>query len=200
MSLSLKHLDAVFTRMRQKLHTANSLPKPATTGSEIRACVSCNQEYPLADFWSAGRGKRVKECKWCKRSEAKRLYEEGGEASREKARKFQRKRRIEHPREEILRRTRNRALRSGIEFTINENDLDWPDVCPVLGVKLIYGAVGAGRALFNSASLDRVNNKKGYVPGNVRVISNRANCIKRDATLEELRLIVKYVESALSVK
>jgi hypothetical protein len=53
---------------------------------------------------------------------------------------------------------------------------------------------GVGKFDSCSPSLDRIVPELGYVKGNVRVISDRANRIKRDATLEELRAIVKYVE------
>jgi hypothetical protein len=46
----------------------------------------------------------------------------------------------------------------------------------------------------NSPSLDRIDNTKGYVPGNVWVISWRANDLKRNATLEELKLLVAALE------
>jgi hypothetical protein len=47
----------------------------------------------------------------------------------------------------------------------------------------------------NAPTLDRINNSCGYVPGNVAVISWRANRIKCDATPEELRRIADYVTS-----
>lgn len=46
-------------------------------------------------------------------------------------------------------------------------------------------------------SLDRIDSSKGYISGNVKVISKRANAIKNDATLEELLLIVEYVKKNL---
>lgn len=45
-----------------------------------------------------------------------------------------------------------------------------------------------------SPSLDRIDNRLGYVKGNVIVVSHRANAIKRDATLDELRRIVAFYE------
>lgn len=194
-------LEIIIGRLRQKSLTKICLPRPGTTGSgDMRECITCHTSLPLTDFWSAGRKQRTKECKWCKRAEAKRLYAENGDAVREKLRKFQRKKRFENPRAEMIKKARQRAARTGVDFSITEQDLNWPENCPVLGVKLIYGAVGAGRALSNSASLDRIDNSLGYVPGNVAIISNRANCIKRDSTLEELKLIVSYVEDRLNVK
>jgi hypothetical protein len=62
-------------------------------------------------------------------------------------------------------------------------------ICPVLGIPLVFGADGAFNP--NSASVDRLNPRLGYVRGNVRVISNRANILKRDVTdAEELQMVV----------
>jgi hypothetical protein len=69
-------------------------------------------------------------------------------------------------------------------------DIAIPDHCPILGMKLERGLDGG---LDNSPSLDRIIPALGYVPGNVRVISNRANRIKSDSTPEELSRILTYV-------
>ena len=50
----------------------------------------------------------------------------------------------------------------------------------------------------NFPSLDRIDNSKGYVPGNIAVISMRANMIKNNATLAELKAIVAYIEASQS--
>lgn len=65
-----------------------------------------------------------------------------------------------------------------------------PDVCPVLGVPLVYGGERCG----NMASLDRWDNSLGYVDGNVYVISLRANQLKKDATSEELSAVLRYMK------
>jgi hypothetical protein len=43
-----------------------------------------------------------------------------------------------------------------------------------------------------AASLDRIKNSRGYVPGNVLVISLRANLLKGQATLAELQKIAAF--------
>ncbi len=48
-----------------------------------------------------------------------------------------------------------------------------------------------------SPSLDRIDSTKGYTKGNIWVISNRANTLKNDATLSELKLLVERLENAL---
>jgi hypothetical protein len=58
-----------------------------------------------------------------------------------------------------------------------------PAVCPVLGIPIVLGEQRSE----NSPSLDRITPKLGYVPGNVRVISDKANRLKGDRTLGELQ-------------
>jgi hypothetical protein len=47
----------------------------------------------------------------------------------------------------------------------------------------------------NAASIDRIDSTKGYLPGNVQVISYRANILKQNATLHELKCLVRHMES-----
>lgn len=99
-----------------------------------------------------------------------------------------------HPIPWMLRRAKERAKRLGIEFNLTASDLSpLPTYCPVLGIKLIYFHNGVG-GRDNSASLDRVLPHRGYVSGNVAIISNKANCMKRDNTPETLDRILKYIE------
>jgi hypothetical protein len=44
-----------------------------------------------------------------------------------------------------------------------------------------------------SPSLDRIKPELGYVPGNIQVISARANVMKNDATPEELLAFANWV-------
>lgn len=46
----------------------------------------------------------------------------------------------------------------------------------------------------NSPSIDRIDNSKGYIPTNIVVISNRANLLKKDATLDELVAIAEFYD------
>ena len=64
--------------------------------------------------------------------------------------------------------------------------------CPLLGLRLNWDyGTKEGRILQASPSLDRFDNTAGYIPDNVWIISHRANTIKRDASLEELRMLAK---------
>ena len=94
----------------------------------------------------------------------------------------------------MLAAAKQRAKLKQIDFNLELNDFEIPEVCPVLGIKLIASKDNKSN---NSPSLDRIDNSKGYVKGNVRVISWRANHIKTDATLSELESVVAYVKTNL---
>lgn len=93
----------------------------------------------------------------------------------------------------VLPAIRARAARRGIEFSITVADIPVPEFCPVLGIPIF---VGERTRSNNSPSVDRFKNSLGYIPGNVRVISNRANLLKSDATPDELRRVIAYMEEA----
>ena len=85
-----------------------------------------------------------------------------------------------------------RATKAGVPFNIKPADLTIPHTCPVLGIPII---VGSDKGTDNSPSLDRVVPSLGYVRGNVLVISNRANRIKNNATVTELRRVAEFFEN-----
>lgn len=83
-----------------------------------------------------------------------------------------------------------RAYKRKLELDITPEDISIPAICPVLGIPIFSGS-GAGGFTDNSPSVDRINPNKGYTKDNIRVISHRANRLKYNATLEEIRLIYK---------
>ena len=91
----------------------------------------------------------------------------------------------------MLQNARVRARKADVPFTITVADIVIPSHCPILGIALEQklGQRGGGDA---SPSLDRIEPALGYVPGNVIVISNRANRLKSDASIEELRSIASF--------
>lgn len=94
-----------------------------------------------------------------------------------------------NPNKDLLRRAKGRAKKKGIEFNIELSDINIPELCPVFGYKLVLhdGTLG-----HDSMSLDRIENTKGYIKGNIIVVSHRANTLKNDATLDELKRIVEF--------
>ncbi len=76
---------------------------------------------------------------------------------------------------------------------LEENLLPLPTHCPVFGIELNYiaGTKGGGFR-YNSPSLDKYIPELGYVVGNTRIVSWRYNCLKRDSTPEERRIMHEY--------
>lgn len=97
------------------------------------------------------------------------------------------------PRRFLVNDAKRRAAKRGLEFSICVDDIAIPSQCPVLGISLEH-QIGKGGKSPHSPSLDRFDNTKGYTKDNVRVISLRANQLKNDATLDEMRRIVAYME------
>ena len=88
---------------------------------------------------------------------------------------------------------RNRAKREGKVFEIEYDDVPWVTHCPFLGIELNYEIKGHAAGQDNSPSLDRIDNTKGYVKGNVQVLSRLANTMKSSATPEQLRAFAQAV-------
>lgn len=65
-----------------------------------------------------------------------------------------------------------------------------PERCPVFGEA--FTSRGGGFSLW-SPSIDKKDPKKGYVRGNIQVISMLANCMKRDADAGQLRRFAEWV-------
>lgn len=86
-----------------------------------------------------------------------------------------------------LAQHKSRAKKKGLEFNITLDDLHLPKYCPILGMKLDYSTLPG----WNSPSIDRIDNSKGYIKGNVMIVSIKANAMKSNATFDELRTFCK---------
>lgn len=64
-----------------------------------------------------------------------------------------------------------------------------PERCPILGRKLV---IGNGSTHRYSASIDKIVPSKGYVRGNIQVISNKANTMKQDALRWEIKKFCEW--------
>jgi len=96
------------------------------------------------------------------------------------------------PKHVMVEKAKVRAKKRNLPCTITVDDFEIPEFCPVLGVPLLTSAT---RTHPNSPSLDRFHPAMGYVPGNVVVISHRANRLKGDGILEEHKRLVSWMES-----
>lgn len=96
----------------------------------------------------------------------------------------------------LLEKAKRRARKKGLEFSITLGDITIPARCPLLGVEIQLG--GDGLFNMNSPSLDRIDNSKGYVKGNVAVISLKANKLKSDLSVRELQSLASALASYIS--
>lgn len=102
----------------------------------------------------------------------------------------------------MFRAARKRAKEKGLEFSITEEgvrialektkNINGEYICPVFNIKM---EINKNRSGDNSFTIDRIDNSKGYIPSNIAIISWRANSLKRDATIDELRNVLNYIEN-----
>ena len=134
-------------------------------------------------------------CEVCKKWQSirGRMNREKSIASyRKKGREREKKRRQRNPLGIMISNSKARAKRDNLPFDIDSNYLfEIADTkCPILGIELIYNA-GTGFNE-NSASLDKIDPAKGYVKGNVMIVSQLANSMKRNASKEQLLRFSKF--------
>lgn len=90
----------------------------------------------------------------------------------------------------LLTSSKNNAKNKGLVHSIQKEDIVLVPTCIYLGVPIDYS--GEGRTQY-SASIDRIDSTKGYIKGNVQVISDLANRMKQNATPEQLIMFAKGV-------
>lgn len=90
-------------------------------------------------------------------------------------------------------RAKASAKKHGWTFDLEPSDIIIPKTCPLLGIVLERKP---GVQADSTPSLDRIDSSFGYVRGNVWVISWRANNLKSNASLGELKRLVEGLERA----
>ena len=96
---------------------------------------------------------------------------------------------------QMLSNSRIRAKKNSWEHNINTEYLRkiWPkdNICPVLRVKFLMGyKMGQSKNL--APSLDRIDSTKGYIYGNISVVSDIVNRVKSDVSMDLLEKIYDY--------
>jgi hypothetical protein len=109
--------------------------------------------------------------------------------------KNNRRQRAANPKTYMFWRAKSRAKELGIPFSITVDDVVVPEFCPVFPHLRLEFQDGRQRP-DNTPTLDKIIPSLGYVPGNVQVISMRANRLKSDATVAELEAIIRYIKES----
>ena len=145
----------------------------------MRACRACGELKEDSEFYTHHRRGPYAKCAACCR-----------EYERNQLRK---------PRPwafSALARCQERAKARGTPCTITVEHiielLPADGRCPVFRTPLQYGG---GKRVSDSASVDEVRHGEGYVPGNIVVVSHRANIAKNDLSIDELCRLAEYYRS-----
>lgn len=184
----------------------------------IKKCAKCGEEKSFEEFNKAkGRKDGLNPyCKACCReyrnvnrekilAQKKAHYYENVEILREKNRQKYQKNKGRYRQSQVdyysdpnnwlkrmLMKSKERAREVGLEHNLTIEDLpNPPKTCPYLNIELTY-CLGKGQ-LPSNASLDRIDSEKGYVKGNVQIISRKANTMKNNASNKELLEFAKNV-------
>lgn len=96
---------------------------------------------------------------------------------------------VESPEHYLLRRAKSNARKLNLPCDLTVDDVAMLDRCPVLGISLFFSD---NQQADNTPSVDRIDPNKGYMKGNIVVVSWRANRIKNNGTPEEHRLIYEF--------
>ena len=105
----------------------------------------------------------------------------------DKVREIQKRHRAKSVHKRLLDRAKLRARNMVIDFDLTLEDIVIPHYCPYLNITLDHRSKG------HEPSLDRINSKKGYVKGNIMVVSTLANRMKNVATGQQLITFAKNV-------
>jgi DNA-binding CsgD family transcriptional regulator len=91
----------------------------------------------------------------------------------------------------MIRNIKYSAQKRNIEFNLDFSQIELPVFCPILNIKLEY--FGDSQKS-NHATVDRINNNLGYVPGNIMVMSRMANAMKNEASFGQLKLFSENIK------
>ena len=141
----------------------------------MKRCSSCGKLKDESEFYhyKSSKDGLTHQCKQC--------MSEYRASKREHYKEYMAYR--NHPESRMLMAAKQRAKNQGLEFNLTIDDIVIPDKCPLLEVPFVAGEKGNYEY---TPSLDRIDPTKGYIKGNVWVITKRANTMKNNATREEL--------------
>lgn len=93
-------------------------------------------------------------------------------------------------RSRLLSAARHRSNRLGFECNLDLDDIQLPKKCPLLNIEFEFGT---RYDKWKTYSIDRIDNSKGYIKGNIQIISYLANTMKSKASKEELITFSKNI-------
>lgn len=156
----------------------------------FKKCNECGIEKELSEYHKESKsrlGYRAT-CKTCANSKRRKHRQQNVQKYRDLNQNWCNS----NPEKTMLSSAKRRSAKLGLEFNLTLEDIIIPKVCPILGIELIR-QTNKGRSAKCSPSLDRIDSSKGYIKGNVWVISMLANVMKNEANKDELIKFAQWV-------
>ncbi len=157
-----------------------------------KKCLSCKETKPIAEFQRKGHKRRI--CQDCVKDSA--CEYRTPKKNQEGRARWCREMIDANPRKFLWYRIKWAATARKLDFNLDVEDFVIPNFCEVLGIpiSLSYPKTGGPRRPSpNSASVDRLDSSKGYVKGNIKIISHLANTIKSVGTAEQHEKVAAYM-------
>lgn len=143
-----------------------------------KVCNQCSENKVVEDYYA-------RQCKYTKKDGSISYYTYIKPICKscwdKDSRKWFRKNWLAH----LVQQAKNRAKQKGLPFDITVDDIEVVQFCPYLGIELKQNFGAKGPSHF-SPTLDKIVPERGYVKGNVQLISHKANAMKYNASIEEL--------------
>jgi hypothetical protein len=154
-------------------------------------CVKCGIEKSEIDFYKSPTCKSGFDtiCKCCKKQYAIKWRQTVN------GKQVNKKSKVKLKTYDLWYFAKLRAKKKGLEFNIEITDIIIPDVCPILGIPLTKENI---KQCDSSPSIDRIDNSKGYVKGNIQIISWRANNIKSNGSVDEHKKVVEFMNNPVA--
>jgi hypothetical protein len=157
-------------------------------GILYRICGHCNIEKEILEFRTApdNRDGYRSCCKQCEREKctarSKKIRESGN---------------LQMLLKILIQSSRSRAKRKGVKCDKTEDLLEelYPKTVKAFKCQCCGKILKLRKDWKDGMSIDRVDNEKGYVVGNVALICRRCNFLKNESSLKELKMLVAYVEN-----
>ena len=147
----------------------------------MKICTSCKKKLSKENFRKINRSNwqgLYPQCKSCENTLMQVRY-------------------INNPIPQMLSNAKIRAKQKGVDFNLTSKYLKkiFPknNKCPITGLNFQFGYKDKEKInKNNSPSLDRIIPSKGYVEGNVMVISDLMNRMKQDSTYEDIEKLYNF--------
>ena len=143
-----------------------------------KVCTSCKCEKLISDFYTQYQ-RPTSKCKECTKTKLRQYRKD----NLEKVRELTRNRYDTRPNYYMYHAAKKRAKEKDLPFDIELGDVVIPQYCPILNIELIRSK---GTISPSSPTLDKIVPEKGYVKGNIQIISKLSNTMKNNATINQL--------------